>query len=164
MEDKVAPTKSTTSQHKKLTSCCVFPLPLLFRQLSPVFFIDSETNGTIPLHFWNVFHFFDEKKIFEKNFSPRVCAKRRSATYKKRREFWRETHTPLRLLIGRINFLTGEKNIVRDSDRTYHFFFLRVKTIFHSSDWLELICVSKFTTQLFGECLSVCIIYRFSHS
>ena len=43
-------------------------------------------------------------------------------------------------------------------------FFLRVKTIVHSSDWLELICVSKFTTQLFGECLSVCIIYRLSHS
>ena len=30
-------------------------------------------------------------------------------------------------------------------------FFSHVKTIVHSSDWLELICVSKFTTQLFCE-------------
>ena len=36
-------------------------------------------------------------------------------------------------------------------------YFLRVKAIVHSSDWLELICVSKFTTQLFGEYFSVCI-------
>ena len=36
-------------------------------------------------------------------------------------------------------------------------FFSRVKSIVHSSDWLELICVSKFTTQLFGEYFSVCI-------
>ena len=56
-----------------------------------------------------VFHFFNEKKLFEKNFSPRMCAKRRSASCKKRREFWRETHTPLWLLIGRIIFLTCEK-------------------------------------------------------
>ena len=36
-------------------------------------------------------------------------------------------------------------------------FFSRVKTIVYSSDWLELVCVSKFTTQLFGEYFSVCI-------
>ena len=36
-------------------------------------------------------------------------------------------------------------------------YFLRVKAIVHSSDWLELICVSKFTTQLFGEYFPVCI-------
>ena len=77
-----------------------------------------------------------------------MCAKRRSASCKKRRIFWRETHTPLWLLIGRIIFLTiwillkqlflspswplnqyyilthfsTWKNIVRDSDWTYHFF------------------------------------------
>ena len=38
-----------------------------------------------------------------------MCAKRRSASCKKRQEFWRETHTPLWLLIGRIIFLTREK-------------------------------------------------------
>ena len=61
------------AQHK-LTSCSVFPPPLLFRRLSTVFFIDSETNETIPLHFWNVFHFFNEKKtLWEKLFSSNVC-------------------------------------------------------------------------------------------
>ena len=73
------------------------------------FFIDSETNETIPLHFWNVFHFFNKKKLFQRNFSPRMCSQRRSASCKKRWEFWRETHTPLWLLIGRIIFLTCEK-------------------------------------------------------
>ena len=38
-----------------------------------------------------------------------MCAKRRSASCKKRREFLRESHTPLCLLIGRIIFLTCEK-------------------------------------------------------
>ena len=103
-----------------------------------------------------LFHFFNEKRLFEANFSPGMCVKRRSASYKKRLEFWRETNTPLWLLIGRIIFLTCEKSLVRDSDWTYHFF-SRVKTIVHSSDWLEFTCVSKFTTQLFGEYFSVCI-------
>ena len=44
----------------------VYLFPLLFRRLSTVFFIDSETNETISLHFLNVFHFFSEKKkLFE---------------------------------------------------------------------------------------------------
>ena len=68
------------------------------------------------------FTFFNEKKkLFEKNFSPRMCAKWRSASCKKRREFWRATHTPLWFLIGRIIF-SHVKNLVRDSDWTYHFF------------------------------------------
>ena len=149
---------SDKKHNKSLRLVLFFAFPLLFRRLSTVFFIDSETNETIPLHFWNVFHFFNEKKLFEKNFSPRMCAKRRSATCKKRREFWRKTHTPLRLLIGRIIFRTGEKTSFAILIERI-IFFLRVKTIVHSSDWLELICVSKFTTQLFGECLSICIIY-----
>ena len=35
-------------------------------------------------------------------------------------------------------------------------FFSHVKTMVHYSDWLKLICVSKFTTQIFGEYFSVC--------
>ena len=57
----------------------------------------------------------------KKNFSPRMCAKWRSASCKKRWEFWRATHTPLWLLIGCIIF-SHVKNLVRDSDWTYHFF------------------------------------------
>ena len=59
MKGKVAPTKSTT---KAYVSFC-FPFPLLFRRLSTVFFIDSETNETIPLHFQNVFQVFSEKSL-----------------------------------------------------------------------------------------------------
>ena len=64
MKGKVAPTKA----QQKLTSRSVYPFPLLFLQLSTVFFIDSETNETIPLHFRNVFHFFSEKNSLSKTF------------------------------------------------------------------------------------------------
>ena len=37
------------------------------------------------------------------------CVRSGAASCNKRREFWRETHTPLWLLIGRIIFLTREK-------------------------------------------------------
>ena len=53
---------------QKLTSRSVYPFPLLFRRLSTVFFIDSETNETIPLHSRNVFHFFSEKNSLSKTF------------------------------------------------------------------------------------------------
>ena len=53
---------------QKLTSRSVYPFPLLFRRLSTVFFIDSETNETIPLHFRNVFYFFSEKNSWSKTF------------------------------------------------------------------------------------------------
>ena len=104
MKGKVAPTKA----QQKLTSRSVYPFPLLFRRLSTVFFIDSETNETIPLHFRNVFHFFSEKNSLSKTFLVE-CVRSGAASCNKRREFWRETHTPLWLLIGRIIFLTREK-------------------------------------------------------
>ena len=93
---------------QKLTSRSVFPFPLLFRRLSTVFFLDSEKNETIPLHFRNVFHFFSEKNSWSKTFLVE-CVGRGAASYNKRREFWRKTYTPLWLLIGRIIFLTREK-------------------------------------------------------
>ena len=37
------------------------------------------------------------------------CVRSGAASCNKRREFWRETHTPLWLLMGRIIFLTREK-------------------------------------------------------
>ena len=39
------------------------------------------------------------------------CVRSGAASCNKRREFWRETQTPLWLLIGRIIFLTREKTI-----------------------------------------------------
>ena len=92
---------------QKLTSRSVYPFPLLFRRLSTVFFIDSETNETTALHFRNVFHFFGEKNSLSKTFHVE-CVRSGAASCTKRREFWRETRTPLWLLIGRIIFLTRE--------------------------------------------------------
>ena len=88
------------------------------------------------------FTFFSEKNSSSKTFLVE-CVRSGAASFKKRWESWRETHTPLWLLIGRI-FLTREK-------RSFAILigliiFSRVKTIVRSSDWLELICVRKFTT------------------
>ena len=85
MKRKVAPTKSTT---KAYVSFCFFLsavlLPALYR---------------FPYRQWN-----------KRNYStPFECVRSRAASCNKRREFWRETHTPLWLLIGRITFLTREK-------------------------------------------------------
>ena len=69
------------------------------------------------------------KTLREKLVSLNVCEAVLQGTLQaaspfKRREFWCETHTSLRLLIGRIIFVTHElKNIVRYSYWTYNFFF-----------------------------------------
>ena len=56
------------------------------------------------------FTFFTRKTLREKRFSLNVCeVALQAASAYKRREFWRETHTPLWPLIGRIIFLTREK-------------------------------------------------------
>ena len=116
MKGKVASTKSTT---KAYVSFC-FPFPLLFRRLSTVFFIDSETNETIPLHFQNVFHFFSEKNSLSKTILVE-CLRSGAVSCNKRWEFWRETHTVAS--DWTYHFSHTWKNIVRDSDWTYHFFF-----------------------------------------
>ena len=135
MKGKVAPTKSTA---KAYVSFCCFA-----GSLATVFFIDSETNETIPLYFRNVFHFFSEKNSLSKTFLVE-WVRSAAASCNKRREFWRETQTPLWLLIGRIIFLPREKTSF--AILIGRIIFARVKTIVRSSDWLELICVRKFTT------------------
>ena len=54
------------------------------------------------------FTFFSEKNSSSKTFLVE-CVRSGAASCNKRREFWRETHTLLWLLIGRIIFLTREK-------------------------------------------------------
>ena len=107
MKSKVAGTKSTTKAYVRSRS--VYPFPLFICRLSTVFSIDSETNETIPLHFQNVFHFFSEKNSLSKTFLVE-CVRSGAASCNKRREFWRETYTPLWLLIGRIIFFTSENH------------------------------------------------------
>ena len=106
MKGKVAQTKNTT---KVYVSFCLSLSAAVSagRRLSTIFFIDSETNETIPLHFRNVFHFFSGKNSLSKTFLVE-CVRSGAASCNKRREFWRETRTPLSLLIGHIIFLTRE--------------------------------------------------------
>ena len=94
--------------------------------LSPLSSLETKLFHSIAEMF---FAFFSQKNSLSKTFLVE-CLRSGAASCIKRREFWREIHTPLWLLIGRIIF----------------FFFSRVKTILRSSDWLELICVRKFTT------------------
>ena len=107
---KMAGKSSSDKKHSKSLRLVLYdPFPLLFRRLSTVFFIDSEANDTIPLHFRNVFHFFSEKNSLSKTFLVE-CVRSGAASCNKRREFWRETYTPLWLLIGLIIFFTCENH------------------------------------------------------
>ena len=89
--------------------CCCFSGSL---QLSP-----STVKQTKLFHsnFRDVLHFFMRKTLREKLFffkclrSGAVRALQAASAYK-RREYWRETHTPLWLLIGRIIFPILEKS------------------------------------------------------
>ena len=122
---------------QKLTSRSVFPLPLLFRLFSTVFFIDRETNETIPLHFRNVFHFFSEKNSLSKTFLFECVRSARQAAIKGGNfgakltllcSFWLD-----------ISFFSHVKKH-RSRFRLDVSFFSRVKYIIvRSSDWLELI-------------------------
>ena len=88
MKGKVAPTKSTTKAYVSFCfSLSVVVSPALYR-----FFIDSETNETIPLHFRNVFHFCSEKNSWSKTFLVE-CVRSGAASRNKTREFWRKTRT-----------------------------------------------------------------------
>ena len=101
----------------KLTSRYVFsPFAFVLPQLSSIFFIDSEIYKTIPIQFPRFFSFFYEKKptllgLFFRMFAKQLAMRGhcKLQVHKNRRKFWRETHTPLWLLIGRIIFFTREK-------------------------------------------------------
>ena len=99
---------SDKKRNKSLRLILFIPFCCCFAGSLPYFFIDSETNETIPLHFRNVFHFSGEKNSLSKAFLVE-CVRSGAASCNKRRQFWRETRTPLWLLIGRIIFLTREK-------------------------------------------------------
>jgi len=103
IEDKVAPIKSTTQAY---VSFC-FSFPPLFSWLSTILFSDKYTK-LFHSNFRDVFHFSKEKSSSRNTFlveclrSTRKARALQAGCAYKRREFWRETHTPLWLLIGRI--------------------------------------------------------------
>ena len=91
----------------------VYPFPVLFRRLSTVFFIDSETNEAIPLHFRNVFHFFSEKNSLSQTFLVECAAKRPCKLQWEAGILARNSHTSVAsdwLLIGRIIFFSFENH------------------------------------------------------
>ena len=112
MKGKVAPTKSTTKAY--VSFCFSFSAdsaivsPALYRFLYRQW---NKQNYSTP--FPKCFYFFSEKNSFSKTFLVECVLSRSGATScNKRREFWRETHTPLwlQVLIGRIIFFTCENH------------------------------------------------------
>ena len=128
-------------------------LSLLFSRLSSIFFIEGtvflcKDTKLFQSNFRDVFLFSAIKTLLYDRLSLNVCEATRKAralqvaSAYKRREFWRETHTPLWLLIGRIIFLTREKTS----------FAIPIRRIF-SLLWLARthLPMQIFTSQVFSE-------------
>ena len=111
------------------TSGSVFSLPLLFCRLSTVFFIDSETNESIPTQFPKCFSLFLRQKPFEKTFLVeclRNGAVRGAASCKRLLKagiLARSSQTPV-ASDWMYRFAHTWKNIVRDSYWVYQVFHL----------------------------------------
>ena len=112
---------------QRLTSRSVYLFPLLFRRLLP-FSFRSTVKQTKLFHSISemFFTFLARKTLWVKLFSLNVC----------------EVALPAAMKGGSFGSkLTHLCGFWLDVS-----FFSRVKTIVRSSDWLELICVRKFTT------------------
>ena len=104
MKGRVALIKSTTKAYVSFCfSLSAVVSPALYRFLYRQW---NKRNYSTP--FPNFFHFFSEKNSLSKTFLVE-CVRSGAASCNKRRKFWRETHTPLWLLFGRVIFLTREK-------------------------------------------------------
>ena len=87
----------------------------VLRRRNREYFTERAGVRYLRTSFWRIRNRTSERsEISDTKSSRNVCkAALQAVSAYKRREFWRETHTPLWLLIGRIIFLTREKNIVR---------------------------------------------------
>ena len=104
MKGKVAATKSTTKAYVSFClSLSAVVLPALYR-----FLYRQRNKGNYSTPFPKCFSLFSEKNSLSKTFLVE-CVRSGAASCNKSREFWRETHTPLWLLIGRIIFLTRKE-------------------------------------------------------
>ena len=104
MKGKVAPPKSTT---KAYVSFC-FSLSAAVSPALYLFFLSTVKQTKLLHSISEMFFTFLARKTLSKTFLVE-CVRSGAASCNKRWEFWRETHTPLWLLIGRIIFLTHEK-------------------------------------------------------
>ena len=137
------------SQNLALISFFSFKM-LFFRQFTTLIYGNTYTKIFFSI-FQTVVHFFKRKRNSFCRIAvewPRRNKKSEGATSNKSWEIklGRGTQAPLPRLIGRTSFHT-QKNFVLDSDWT-SYFSSDVNNILRSSDWLKLICVWKFTTQL----------------
>ena len=98
---------SDKKHNKSLRLVLFFPFRCCFAGSLP--FCLSTVKQTKLFHSISemFFTFLARKTLWVKLFSLNVC--KAALSCNKRRHFWRETHTPLWLLIGRIVFLTREK-------------------------------------------------------
>ena len=100
---------SSDKKHNKSLRLVLFiPFRCCFTGSLPFSLSTVKQTKLFPLHFRNVYHFFSEKNSLSKTFLVE-CVRSGAASCNKRQQFWRETHTPLCLLVGRIIFLTREK-------------------------------------------------------
>ena len=105
MKGKVGPTNSTTKAYVSFClSLYAVVSPAIYRFLYRQW---NKRNYSTP--FPKCFSLFSEKNSLSKTFLVEYV-RSGAASCNKRREFWRETHTPLWLLIGRIIFLTRENH------------------------------------------------------
>ena len=123
---------------------------LFFRRSTTLIYGNTYTKMFFSI-FQTVVHFFTRKRNSFCEIAvewPRRNKKSEGATSNKswKIKLGRGTQAPLPHLIGRTSFHT-QKNVVLHSDWT-SYFSSDVNNILRSSDWLKLICVWKFTTQL----------------
>ena len=142
MKGKVAPTKSTTKAYVSFR----FSLSLLFRRLYRFIYRQwNKRNYSTP--FPKCFTLFlGRKTLWVKLFSFNVCEAALQAAIKGGNFGAKFTH-----LCGFWLDASFFSHVKKHRSRFWLdvSFFLRVKTIVCSSDWLELICVRKFTTYCF---------------
>ena len=99
--------RQKAQQNKSIRLVLFIPFRCCFAALYR-FLYRQWNKGNYSTPFPKCFSLFSEKNSLSKTFLVE-CVRSGAASCNKKREFWRETHTPLWLLIGRIIFLTREK-------------------------------------------------------
>ena len=143
MKGKVAPTKSTT---KAYVSFCLSPSAVVSPALYRFFSLSTVKQTKLFYSISEIFFTFLARNtlwVLKKLFSLNVCEAALQAAIKGWNFGAKLTH-----LCGFWLDVSFFSHVKKHRSRFWLdvSFFSRVKTIVRSSDWLELICVRKFTT------------------
>ena len=150
---------NSSDKKYKLTSRSVFSPSMLFCRLSSIFFIDSEICKTIPVQFPRCFTLFYEKDptlsgiffwISAKQLANYKAGALQTASTQNGGNFGVNPHACGFWLDVSFFSHVKKKTFAILMGRIVSFF-RHVKSIVRSSEWLELICVWKFTSLLFSE-------------